>query len=94
MSTALSPSTIRLYQSAQRSFMLWCDRAGYQHPLSPKQVASYLAHKATTSGPTAAITHFAAITKLYRQAGWHLDSKQPDIQRVLRNSRKRQGTHP
>lgn len=84
----LSYHTYRQYLGIQAAFVAWCDKHGVRLPASYEQLASYLRDCIETRGPRAARQHLSGIANYYRASGDYLDTRAPQIQRVMRSAQR------
>lgn len=90
MGNASQPSEVtkRLYGKVQSAFLDWCRFRSIVQPATMDDIALYLDHVYHENGPNAAIQRLSAISRLYRDHGFALDSKATAIQAVLNKARR------
>lgn len=88
MKKALSPTTERLYETAQNAFVNWCYAHRVRMPATHQTIARYLTYVGQTRGNTAVPVHLSAIAKLAREANRPLDTKANVIQAILKAARE------
>ncbi len=85
--TEIASKTEHLYQSAQQAFLQWCRDNNIRFPAKHEVIAKYLVKCEKSRGTSAAPVHLSAISRLYRHRGIPLDTKNIEIQKVIKKVR-------
>lgn len=90
-----APATRRAYASALSSYSLWCNAHGFEpYESNHRQVAMYLADRATTLTVSSLRVHLAAIAVAHRALTRAFDPKHANIAQVLEGVARKNGTRP
>ena len=92
---ALSPATLRAYDTDWRAFIAWCREASLPAlPAAPETVAAYLASLASTKRRATIERRLVSIGQAHRLAGHDWRAGHPVIRSTLRGMFRRHGRPP